>query len=66
MTQRFRGSVSGRNRLIIDGKNNESRTVGPGEFHATYEKSFELRDLDAPENTGGGSAQPTPDPMQGT
>lgn len=59
MKQSFSGSISGRARVIVDGDNIGAREYGPGSFSLSYTKSIEIRDLEAPENQGGGSAQPT-------
>jgi len=53
----FSGSIS-RCRVIIDGDNvNAQEREGSVSF--TFSKTLELRDLTAPENAGGGRAQPT-------
>lgn len=54
-------SFQGRARIIIDGDNINAKET-EGTFSGSFTKTVMVRDLDAPENVGEGSAQQTPDP----
>lgn len=55
----FEGKVSGRVRVIVDGDNINATEYPAGKLAVKFTKTLMVRDLEAPENAGAGSAQPT-------